>query len=170
MNSTKAELTIESDTKIATIDSAKKVLQLQFDAASIKVDSLTAANTEMSSDLQNKTIEIGKLKSNIGSILKKKNATEKEIEEAKKMIVELNNQISSLATDLAKAQAENKELNLQNQNLTTQNTSLNTNLNETDITNQLNYNTDGWRPMIYVNYHQKWFHDPKNWNDNEKLL
>ena len=65
MNSTKAELTIESDTKIATIDSAKKVLQLQFDAASIKVDSLTAANTEMSSDLQNKTIEIGKLKSNI---------------------------------------------------------------------------------------------------------
>ena len=128
MNSTKAELTIESDTKIATIDSAKKVLQLQFDAASIKVDSLTAANTEMSSDLQNKTIEIGKLKSNIGSILKKKNATEKEIEEAKKMIAELNNQISSLATDLAKAQAENKELNVQNQNLTTQNTTLNTNL------------------------------------------
>jgi hypothetical protein len=120
MNSTKAELTIESDTKIATIDSAKKVLQLQFDAASIKVDSLTAANTEMSSDLQNKTIEIGKLKSNIGSILKKKNATEKEIEEAKKMIAELNNQISSLANDLAKAQAENKELNVQNQNLTTQ--------------------------------------------------
>ena len=131
MNNTKAELTSESNTKIATIDSAKKVLQLQFDAASIKVDSLTAANTEMSSDLQNKTIEIGKLKSNIGSILKKKNATEKEIEEAKKMIAELNNQISSLAADLAKAQAENKELNVQNQNLTTQNTTLNTNLNTT---------------------------------------
>ena len=131
MNNTKAELTSESNTKIATIDSTKKLLQLQFDAASIKVDSLTAANTGMSSDLQGKTIEIGKLKSKIGSILKKKNATEKEIEEAKKMIAELNNQISSLATDLAKAQAENKELNAQNQNLTTQNTTLNTNLNTT---------------------------------------
>ena len=26
------------------------------------------------------------------------------------------------------------------------------------------------RPMIYVNYHHTWFHDPKNWNDNEKLF
>lgn len=27
-----------------------------------------------------------------------------------------------------------------------------------------------WRPMLYVNYHQNFFHDPKNWNDKEKLL
>ena len=73
-------------------------MQLQFDAASIKVDSLTAANTEMSSDLQNKTIEIGKLKSNIGSILKKKNATEKEIEEAKKMIATPTYAVESINT------------------------------------------------------------------------
>jgi myosin heavy subunit len=131
LSSTKTEMTKESETKIAVIDSAKKVLQSQFDAASIKVDSLTASNTQMSSELQEKTNEIVKLKSSIGTILKKKNATEKEIEEAKKMIAELNNQIASLATDLAKAQAENKELNAQNQNLTTQNTTLNTNLNAT---------------------------------------
>jgi hypothetical protein len=31
-------------------------------------------------------------------------------------------------------------------------------------------NTDGWRPLLYVNYHQKFFHDPKNWNDKEKLF
>jgi len=131
LSNTKTEMTKESETKIAVIDSAKKVLQSQFDAASIKVDSLTASNTQMSSELQEKTNEIVKLKSSIGTILKKKNATEKEIEEAKKMIAELNNQIASLATDLAKAQAENKELNAQNQNLTTQNTTLNTNLNAT---------------------------------------
>jgi myosin heavy subunit len=131
LSNTKTEMTKESETKIAAIDSAKKVLQTQFDAASLKVDSLTASNTQMSSELQDKTNEIVKLKSNIGSILKKKNATEKEIEAAKKMIAELNNQIVSLATDLAKAQAENKELNAQNQNLTAQNTTLNTNLNAT---------------------------------------
>jgi hypothetical protein len=26
------------------------------------------------------------------------------------------------------------------------------------------------RPIVYVNYHHKWFNDPKNWNDNEKLF
>jgi predicted nucleic acid-binding Zn-ribbon protein len=131
LSNTKTEMTKESDIKIATIDSAKKVLQTQFDAASIKVDSLTSANTQMSSELQTKTSEIVKLKSNIGSILKKSNASEKELDEARKMIAQLNNQISSLATDLAKAQAENKELNTQNQNLTSQNTTLNTNLSAT---------------------------------------
>ena len=27
-----------------------------------------------------------------------------------------------------------------------------------------------WRPMLYVNYHQSWFRDPKNWNDAVKLF
>ena len=26
------------------------------------------------------------------------------------------------------------------------------------------------RPMIYVNYHQPWFVDPKNWNNEERLF
>lgn len=26
------------------------------------------------------------------------------------------------------------------------------------------------RPIVYVNYHHKWFNDPKNWNDNERLF
>lgn len=30
--------------------------------------------------------------------------------------------------------------------------------------------TTGWRPLLYVNYHQPWFVDPKNWNDNERLF
>eukprot|EP01038_Epipyxis_sp_PR26KG_P016476 gene16476-22480_t len=30
--------------------------------------------------------------------------------------------------------------------------------------------SQGWRPMLYVNYHHSWFHDPKNWNDAEKLF
>ena len=30
--------------------------------------------------------------------------------------------------------------------------------------------SEGWRPLLYVNYHQKFFQDPKNWNDKEKLF
>jgi ectoine hydroxylase-related dioxygenase (phytanoyl-CoA dioxygenase family) len=26
------------------------------------------------------------------------------------------------------------------------------------------------RPIVYVNYHHRWFNDPKNWNDNERLF
>jgi Phytanoyl-CoA dioxygenase (PhyH) len=29
---------------------------------------------------------------------------------------------------------------------------------------------DGWRPLLYINYHQNFFHDPKNWNDRERLF
>jgi hypothetical protein len=31
-------------------------------------------------------------------------------------------------------------------------------------------NERDWRLMMYVNYHQQWFLDPKNWNDNKKLF
>ena len=29
---------------------------------------------------------------------------------------------------------------------------------------------DDWRVMLYINYHQHWFQDPKNWNDAAKLF
>jgi hypothetical protein len=33
-----------------------------------------------------------------------------------------------------------------------------------------NCGCDGWRALIYINYHHQWFHDPKNWNENDKLF
>jgi hypothetical protein len=41
---------------------------------------------------------------------------------------------------------------------------------EATIRTSTQFCTDSWRPLLYVNYHQKWFHDPKNWNDKEKLF
>ena len=37
-------------------------------------------------------------------------------------------------------------------------------------TNANRIDTNGWRPLLYINYHQPWFVDPKNWNDNERLF
>lgn len=34
------------------------------------------------------------------------------------------------------------------------------------LSNQSNYN----RPMMYINYTHSWFHDPKNWNNNESIF
>lgn len=44
--------------------------------------------------------------------------------------------------------------------------------NESDIKSEKGEEarTDAWRPMMYINYHHTWFHDPKNWNDAEKII
>ncbi len=130
-NSSKTELITQNEVKVASIDSAKSAVQAEFIAASAKVDSLTQQNTQLSGDLLAKTTQIQKLKSDIGNILKKKDASDKELAEAKTMIADLNGKVTGLVADLAKAQAENKQLTAQNQDLTNQNTTLNTNLNTT---------------------------------------
>ena len=61
--------------------------------------------------------------SNISGILKKKDASDKELAEAKSMIASLNGKVENLLADLGKAQEENKKLTAQNQDLSNQNTS-----------------------------------------------
>jgi myosin heavy subunit len=130
-NSTNNTLVKENEVKIAAIDSSKNVINAEFIAASAKIDSLSAQNTELSGDLLAKTDEIKKLKSNIGNILKNQKATNKELASAKTMIAELNGKLAGLVSDLEKAQAENKQLTAKNEDLTNQNTTLNNNLSTT---------------------------------------
>ena len=130
-NSTNNTLVKEHEVKIAAIDSSKNIINAEFIAASVKVDSLTAQNTQLSGDLLTKTDEIKKLKSNIGNILKNQKATNKELETAKSMIADLNGKLTGLVADLEKAQVENKQLTAKNEDLTNQNTSLNNNLSTT---------------------------------------
>ena len=68
----------------------RAALQSQFDILSVKADSLSNDNQQMQGALAEKSSEIQKLKSSIGAILKKKNATNAELEQARKMIAELN--------------------------------------------------------------------------------
>jgi|SRR6187200_254004 hypothetical protein len=76
-----------------------------------KYDSVTVANNDLSGKLTGKQSEISKLKGEINSILKKKNATASELARAKTLIEELNSQIETL-------QAENTRLTGENQTLT----------------------------------------------------
>src|SRR5258705_4009354 len=78
-----------------------------------KYDSVTVANNDLSGKLTGKQSEISKLKGEIGSILRKKNATSSELARAKTLIDELNTQIETL-------QAENARLTGENQTLTTE--------------------------------------------------
>ena len=76
-----------------------------------KYDSVTVANNDLSGKLTSKQSEISKLKGEINSILRKKNATSSELARAKTLIEELNSQIETL-------QAENTRLTGENQTLT----------------------------------------------------
>ncbi len=130
-NSSKTEIITTYDNKVAVIDSAKSKIQSEFIAVSAKADSLTQQNTELKGDLLDKSNQIQKLKTNISNILRKQDATDKELTTAKTLIEELNGKVSTLFADLSKAQAENKELNAKNQDLTNTNTTLNSNLSAT---------------------------------------
>jgi prefoldin subunit 5 len=130
-NSSKVDLITTYDNKIAVIDSAKAKIQAEFIEVSAKADSLTNQNTSLQGDLLDKSNQIQKLKSNISTILRKQNATDVELAEAKTLIADLNGKVTNLFADLSKAQAENKDLTAKNEVLNTTNTTLNTNLTAT---------------------------------------
>ena len=130
-SSSKVDIITTYDNKIAVIDSAKAKIQAEFIEVSAKADSLTNQNTSLQGDLLDKSNQIQKLKSNISTILRKQNATDVELAEAKTLIADLNGKVTNLFTDLTKAQAENKDLTAKNEVLNTTNTTLNTNLTAT---------------------------------------
>lgn len=96
-----------------------------------KYDSVTVANNDLSGKLTTKQTEISKLKSEIGSILKKKNATASELARAKTLIDELNSQIETLQAENARLTGENQTLTTEKAQLITEKDTLTANLTTT---------------------------------------
>ncbi|MBL7759541.1 MAG: hypothetical protein JNK08_02490 [Sediminibacterium sp.] len=114
----------QMETKISNIDSARIAIQQDFMNVSAKADSLTQDNLQLQGELAEKSADIKKLKGDISSILKKKNATAAELAEAKKMIGELNGKIDGLFAEIEKLKGENIQLTNANQQLNTEKTQL----------------------------------------------
>jgi len=96
-----------------------------------KYDSVTVANTDLSGKLTGKQSEISKLKGEISSILRKKNASAAELNRAKTLIEELNSKIVTLEADVARLTGENQVLTTEKAQLTVEKDSLQTNLTTT---------------------------------------
>ena len=96
-----------------------------------KYDSVTVANNDMSGKLTSKQTEISKLKAEINSILKKKNATSSELARAKTLIDELNSQIETLQAENARLTGENQTLTTEKAQLIVEKDTLTANLNTT---------------------------------------
>ncbi|HEU5166677.1 MAG TPA: hypothetical protein VFU29_14100 [Chitinophagaceae bacterium] len=96
-----------------------------------KYDSVTVANNDLSGKLTGKQSEIAKLKGEINSILKKKNATSSELARAKTLIEELNSQIETLQAENARLTGENQTLTTEKAQLIVEKDTLTANLNTT---------------------------------------
>lgn len=125
------ETVTQLQTKIGNVDSARTAIQQEFVTVSAKADSLTQNNIQLQGALADKGSEIQKLKNNIGSILKKKNASEAELSQAKQMIGELNGKVDGLFAEIEKLKGENQQLTTEKTQLTADKQSLEENLTST---------------------------------------
>ncbi len=112
--------------QVSTSDNSREALQNEFNNTSAKLDSLTGTNIKMQGALAERNQEVQKLKNNIASILKNKNATAAELSQARTMIAELNGKVESLFAEVEKLKAENEQLTTSNTQLNTEKTQLTT--------------------------------------------
>lgn len=113
------EASTKKDIVINNLDSARTQLQALFDEATVRIDSISTSNVQLQGALADKNAAIVKMKQEIGSILKNKNATKTELQQAQSMIAQLNGKIDDLFVEVEKLKAENAKLTGENAQLTT---------------------------------------------------
>ena len=126
----------QQETKIAVISEEKSSVQTSFDASLARLDSMSTVNTGLNDQLTKKNMEIGSIKSEIRSILNKKNATAVELAQAKTLISSLNTKIAGMEKDIARLTQENKTLANDKLVLTEQKEKLNQDLQKTTVLKQ----------------------------------
>lgn len=129
-NQSSQEIT-SHETKETAYMSARDSVQMLYNDALSRLDSITGNNNNLQGQLTDKNTEISKLKSEINSILKKKNATQAELAKAKDLINQLNSKIENLEADNARLTGENQQLTSANTQLTEEKTTLQQNLQTT---------------------------------------
>jgi len=115
---------VQTDSYMSQRDS----LKLLYDDAEMRLDSITGANNNLQGEKSSLQKDIDSKKSEIRSILNKKNATDAELARAKTLIAELNNQLTSLEQEVSRLTGENQELSANNTQLSSEKQVLEQNL------------------------------------------
>ncbi|HEY0434706.1 MAG TPA: hypothetical protein VGC95_12600, partial [Chitinophagaceae bacterium] len=130
-NNQSAQEITNHQTKETAYMSARDSVQMLYNDALSRLDSITGTNNNLQGQLSDRNSEIGKLKSQINGILKKRNATVAELAQAKTLITTLNSKIENLEADNARLTGENQQLTSANTQLTSEKTTLEQNLQTT---------------------------------------
>ncbi len=117
--------------EVSTAMSAKDSVQLLYNDALTRLDSITGSNNNLSGQLSDRQSDITKLKNEINRIMRDKNATAADYRKAKSLIAELNGKIANLEMEVARLSGENQQLAATNTHLTQERDVLQTNLQTT---------------------------------------
>jgi len=120
-----------SQNQTTTSMSQRDSVQLLYNDALTRLDSITGNNNSLQGQLGERQSEITKLKNEINSILRNKNATQAELKRAKSLINELNGKIENLEAEVARLTGENQQLAASNTQLTEEKGVLEQNLQTT---------------------------------------
>ncbi len=120
-----------TQTQAAEAMSSKDSVQMLYNEALGRLDSITGSNNNMQGQLSDNESEISKLRKEIGSILAKRNATQAELSRAKSLIAQLNDRIGNLEAEVSRLTGENQQLASTNTQLSTERDVLQTNLQTT---------------------------------------
>ena len=120
-----------SQTQANTAMTARDSVQLLYNDALTRLDSLTGNNNNLQGQLGERQTEISKLRGEIGRILSNKKATDADLRRARSLISEMNNRIANLEVEVARLTGENQQLASTNTHLTAEKQVLETNLQTT---------------------------------------
>lgn len=143
--SAKKEVYIKDSIAVAEAvsDSLKKIFTRTLDELGAEKINIDSANTNLKSELSVRISEINKLKYDIGIILKRKNITQADLNEASGKIKELQEKIESIRNENSLLAEERKKLNGVLSQLTNEMNSLQQNMEKvsaenTELTKKIN--------------------------------
>jgi len=109
-----SETIAQLQTQYSNVDSARNVVQQEYNEALARMDSLTGTTTQLQGQLAERKAEIDKIKAQIKQELSKKDAN---LASARSMIGQLNGKINDLLTQIEQLKAENQQLTVTNQQI-----------------------------------------------------
>jgi peptidoglycan hydrolase CwlO-like protein len=117
--------------EVHTAMTAKDSVQVLYNDALTRLDSITGSNNNLSGQLSDRQSDITKLKNEINRIMRDKNSTAADYRRAKSLISELNGKIANLEAEVSRLTGENQQLAANNTHLTQERDVLATNLQTT---------------------------------------
>lgn len=117
-----------SQTQANSYMSQRDSVRMMYEAAEIRLDSITGANNNLQGEKTSLQKEIDAKKAEIRKILNDKNATSAQLAKARTLISELNDKISNLEAEVTRLTGENQELTVANTTLQQEKTDLESNI------------------------------------------
>ncbi len=108
-NKTQETIQVKS-AEVTTATTARDSVQTIYNEALTRLDSLVGSNNSLTGQLTDRQSEIVRLKNQINSIMRNKNASTADLRRARTLIASLNDKISGLEAEVARLMGENQQL------------------------------------------------------------